>query len=222
MIHSLKKTGVNQKKSIVAYLFFVVLILSVPPSACAIGGSPQVNSTAPIGGNTSTESNTSAGPKILVAYFSQSGKTRNIAIQIQEQTGGDLFRIETAIPYPGDMPSLVQRKNKELETGNMPELKATVGNIESYDVVFLGYPIWAMTAPPPVRSFIQTHDLTGKTIVPFCTHDGYGPGSSVRIIKELLPANTTILDAFDIKGSNAGGSKRPVASWLKKIEVVSS
>jgi flavodoxin len=222
MNFTLKKTGVSQKKSIVVCLFFAVLILTVPPSACAVGGSSQVNGTAPIGNNPSTGSNTSAEPKILVAYFSQTGNTRKVAVQIQEQTGGDLFRIETAVPYPGNMPSLVNRKNQEIASGNMPELKANVGNIKSYDVIFLGYPIWAMTAPPPVRSFIETHDLTGKTIVPFCTHDGYGPGNSVAVITRLLPTGTNVLDVFDIKGSNTGGAKRPIMSWLEKIGIVSS
>jgi hypothetical protein len=90
-----------------------------------------------------------ASPKVLVAYFSQTGNTEKLAKIIHAQTGGDIFRIETAIPYPSDMASLIERKNMELESGNMPELKANVENMESYDVIFLGYPIWAMTAPPP-------------------------------------------------------------------------
>jgi hypothetical protein len=115
------------------------------------------------------------------------------------------------------MPSLVNRKNQELAAGKMPELKTNVENIASYDVVFLGYPIWAMTVPPPVRSFIERNDLTGKMIVPFCTHDGYGPGNSVDIIKKLLPGNTAVLDTFDIRGSRADSAEQPVASWLRRI-----
>jgi flavodoxin len=115
------------------------------------------------------------------------------------------------------MAELVKRKNAELESGNMPELKASAENIESYDVIFIGYPIWAMTAPPPVRSFIQGNDLTGKIIAPFCTHDGYGPGRSVDVVKELLPDGTTILDAFDMKGSEADDANRLIASWLEGI-----
>jgi flavodoxin len=115
------------------------------------------------------------------------------------------------------MEELVKRKNTELATGQMPELAAGVENINSYDVVFIGYPIWAMTAPPPVRSFIQSNDLTGKIIVPFCTHDGYGFGNSVDVIKKLLPRGTTITEGFEVKGSEAGGASRAIASWLEKI-----
>jgi flavodoxin len=116
------------------------------------------------------------------------------------------------------MAALARRKNQELESGNMPELKAKVENIESYDVIFLGYPIWAMTAPTPVRSFIESHDLAGKTIVPFCTHDGYGPGRSVSVIKDLLPANTRVLDVFDVKGSQAGKAAPLISVWLKNLK----
>lgn len=71
----------------------------------------------------------------------------------------------------------------------------------------------------PVRSFIEENDLTGKTIVPFCTHDGYGPGSSVDGIKKLLPSGTKVLDVFDIKGSEADNAGPFIASWLKKLRL---
>jgi hypothetical protein len=119
------------------------------------------------------------------------------------------------------MKALVKRKNQELKSGKMPELKAKVENIESYKVIFLGYPIWSMTTPPPVRSFIESNDLTGKTIVPFCTHDGYGPGSSVDSIKELLPDGTKVLDVFDIKGSKVDDAGPLIHSWLRKIGIIS-
>jgi flavodoxin len=153
-----------------------------------------------------------------VAYFSQTGNTRTIAVQIHDQVGGDLFRIETLTPYPSDMASLAERKNQELKSGNMPELKAKVENIESYDVIFLGYPIWAMTTPPPVRSFIESNNLTGKTIVPFCTHDGYGPGRSAAIIKDLLPADATVLEIFDAKGSEAEKASPLIKAWLQYLK----
>jgi flavodoxin len=198
----------KQRKSIFSCLFWAALILTVFVTACNGSGAAAESDSPP------------PHPKILVAYFSQTGNTQKIAIQIHEQVGGDMFRIETSIPYPDDMASLAKRKNQELASGNMPELKATVKNIESYDVVFLGYPIWAMTTPTPVRSFLENHDLTGETIVPFCTHDGYGPGSSVNSIKGLLPRDTKVLDVFDIKGSKADGAERLIASWLKKIGII--
>jgi flavodoxin len=161
----------------------------------------------------------SGNKKILVAYFSQTGNTRTLANLIHQETGGDIFRIETAIPYSSDMPTLVKRKNEEFASGNMPELKTRVENIETYNVIFLGYPIWAMTAPPPVHSFIESHNLAGKTIVPFCTHDGYGPGRSVAAIKDLLPSGTKILNVFDTKGVNAGKASALIKTWLQKLNI---
>jgi hypothetical protein len=76
-----------------------------------------------------------------------------------------------------------------------------------------------MTAPTPVRSFIETHNLAGKTIVPFCTHDGYGPGRSVSVIKDLLPSGTTVLNVFDTKGADAGKAAPLVKAWLKKLNI---
>jgi flavodoxin len=162
--------------------------------------------------------NTSGTAKILVVYFSQTGNTRTLANLIHQEIGGDIFRIETAIPYSSDMAALARRKNKELETGNMPELKSKAPNIESYNIIFLGYPIWAMTVPTPVRSFLESHDLTGKIIVPFCTHDGYGSGESVAVIKDLLPSGTTVLNVFDIKGKDAGKAGALIKTWLKKLK----
>lgn len=224
----------KQRKSIFAYLFGTVLILTVLLTAYSYGGSASDSTTSSSSSSAATGSSSSAAesasqeqpsssasPKILVAYFSQTGNTHKIATQIHDQVGGDLFRIETAVPYPSDMALLVKRKNQELKSGNMPELKAKVENIESYDVVFLGYPIWSMTTPPPVRSFIENNDLIGKTIIPFCTHDGFGPGSSVDSIKGLLPDGTKVLDVFDIKGSEGDGAGPLIHSWLKEIGIIS-
>jgi flavodoxin len=160
-----------------------------------------------------------ADSKILVVYFSHTGNTRKVATEIHEQAGGDIFRIELAVPYSDDMEALVKRKNEELASGKMPQLKAKVEKIESYDVIFLGYPIWAMTAPPPVRSFIESHNLEGKIVVPFCTHDGYGQGNSVDVIKQLLSANVKVLESFDVKGSDADSAKQRIKSWLEKIGI---
>jgi flavodoxin len=193
-----------------ALSIILTFAISLAFAACA-------KDTIDSGVNVTEEYKTLSQAKILVAYFSQTGNTRKVAVQIHEQTGGDIFRIELAIPYPDDMTSLVKRKNEELASGRMPELKTNVEDIETYDVVFLGYPIWAMTAPPPVRSFIESHDLADKIIVPFCTHDGYGAGNSVNVIKQLLPSGTSVLDVFDIKGSEANSAKQRIASWLVKI-----
>ena len=118
----------------------------------------------------------SQSSKVLVAYFTRTGNTRVIARQIQRALRADLFEIEPAEPYPEDYEETVAQAVRERDSGYRPPLKASVPNIGLYEVVFLGFPIWGETAPPVIRSFLSQHDLSGKTLVPFITHGGYGQG----------------------------------------------
>ncbi|MBN2144722.1 MAG: flavodoxin [Candidatus Aureabacteria bacterium] len=160
------------------------------------------------------------GPgKILVAYFSHTGNTREIAGQIQKITGGDLFEIRTVKPYPEDYDTVVEQARKELDSGSRPELKTKVENIGQYDVIFIGYPNWWSTFPAPVRVFLTDNDFTGKTIVPFCTHGGGGLGKSVTHISEFCP-DSTLLDAFSIPGTQVKNAEDKVAEWLRTIGIM--
>ena len=98
----------------------------------------------------------------LTAYFSHSGNTREIARQIHENIGGDLFEIVPVDPYPADYDAVVEQARKELDKKSRPELKTKVGNMDSYDVVFVGYPNWWGTMPMPVVTFLSEYDLSGK------------------------------------------------------------
>jgi flavodoxin len=124
---------------------------------------------------------------ILVAYFSRSGNTRVVAGLLQRSLGADLFEILPATPYPEDYLATVEQARQERDQGTKPALKATVPNIARYATVFLGLPIWGETAPPVIRSFLSAHDLTGKTLIPFITHGGYGLGSSESVIARHAP-----------------------------------
>jgi flavodoxin len=112
--------------------------------------------------------------KILVVYFSHSGNTREIANQIHKSIGGDIFEIQAVKPYPHDYDAVVKQARQELDSGYKPALKTTIESIKPYDLVFIGYPIWWSTVPSAVRAFLSEYDLSGKTIVPFCTHEGSG------------------------------------------------
>ena len=101
--------------------------------------------------------------KILVAYFSRSGNTREIASQIHKNVGGDIFEVQAVKPYPSDYNALVKQARQELESGYKPALKTKIENIKSYDLVFIGYPIWWSTFPAPVKTFLSENDLSGKT-----------------------------------------------------------
>ena len=156
--------------------------------------------------------------KVLVAYFSHSGNTREIANQIHKSVGGDIFEIQAVKPYPGDYDECVEQAKQELKEGYRPKLKTIVKNIESYDVVFIGYPCWWSTIPAPVVTFLSKYDLSGKTVVPFCTHEGSGLGHSVSDISKLCP-KSTLLESLAIRGSNVKTAQSEVSGWLRKIKI---
>jgi flavodoxin len=171
----------------------------------------------------------SQDPKCLVAYFSRPGNnyvggnivnlpignTEVIATMISETTGGDLFRIEAVHTYPVDYTETTDVAKEELRTGARPKLTGHVETISSYDVVFLGYPNWWGTMPMPVFTFLEGYDLAGKTIVPFCTHEGSGLGRSVADIRKTCPGST-VLNGLAIRGGDVKNAQGTVASWLRE------
>ena len=143
--------------------------------------------------------------------------------------GGRMVALELETPYPADYHMTVQQVVRENETGYLPPLKTKIERMEEYDVVFLGFPTWDMQLPPPVKSFLHQYDLKGKTLIPFNTNGGYGPGSSFETVRELCPKNT-ILKGFTIrggserdgeylaiKGARAEEARKNVSNWLAEI-----
>ncbi|MFA6078231.1 MAG: flavodoxin [Candidatus Omnitrophota bacterium] len=160
----------------------------------------------------------SENKKILVAYFSHSGNTREIAEQIHKIVGGDIFEIQSVEPYPGDYNAVVDQARKELDSGFRPALRTNLENMGSYDIIFIGYPNWWGTFPAPVKTFLTEYDLSGKTIAPFCTHGGSGLGKSVADISSLCP-NSTVLEGIAIWGKDVKGAQAIVSEWLQKIKI---
>jgi flavodoxin len=155
---------------------------------------------------------------ILVAYFSHSGNTREIANQIHKIVGGDIFEIQAVKPYPKDYDAVVKQARQELASGYQPVLKTKVENIQSYDTVFIGYPNWCSTIPAPVSAFLSEYDLSGKTIVPFCTHGGGSLARSTSDISKLCP-KSTVLDAIAISGNDVKTAQNKISEWLRKIKI---
>lgn len=115
--------------------------------------------------------------KVLVAYFSYSGTTKNVAAALSEKTGGDLFEITPQEGYS----NVYMESNSEIRRNERPTLTDTVENMEEYDIVFVGYPVWWHATPAPVNTFLESYDLTGKLIIPFCTSGGTNsPGCDWR------------------------------------------
>ncbi|MBN2266873.1 MAG: hypothetical protein JW725_00835 [Candidatus Babeliaceae bacterium] len=157
--------------------------------------------------------------EILIAYFSHSGNTREIANQIHKNVGGDIFEIVTVKPYPSDYNKVVNQARQELKDDYKPELKTKVENMQSYNVVLIGYPNWCSTIPMPVAKFLSEYDFSGKTIVPFCTHEGSRLGRSVIDIAKICPMSN-ISDGLEIRGSEVRNAQRKVSEWLRKIRMI--
>ena len=170
--------------------------------------------------------------KCLIAYFSRKGQnyvngrivdlkvgnTEVVAKMIQKITGGDMFHIESVKAYPKDYTETTEVAKDELRANARPELTGHVENMDTYDVIFLGYPNWWGTLPAPVRTFLSEYDFSGKTIVPFCTHEGSGLGRSEQDIKKLCP-KATVLNGIAIHGADAGSANTKISEWLEKIKI---
>ena len=157
--------------------------------------------------------------RILVAYLSRSGNTRVIAGTLPRALGADLFEIKPVRPYPEDYEQHVAQATRERDSGFEPPLAEKVANIAIYDEIYLGFPVWGETMPPPVRSFLKTHDLRGKTVRPFITHGGYGVGSSPAVLTNHAPdaPDARIEEAFVIEADQERRTMNTVHGWLGQL-----
>lgn len=186
--------------------------------------------TAHAQGNTSQTTDMKNSKKVLVVFFSRTGEnyavgniekgnTHIIAEMIAKETGDKLFRIETVKPYPDEYKACVEVAKAEKENNARPEVKGDV-KVEDYDVIFLGYPNWWGDMPMAVYTFIEKHNWNGKTVVPFCTHEGSGLSGTERKLKDACKG-ATVSEGLAIKGTTAQNSQpqalKAVQTWLKKV-----
>lgn len=168
--------------------------------------------------------------KILVVYFSRSGENYNVgnvrvgntamvASYIKEYLDADSYEIEPLKSYPEKYETMVDLALKEKKENARPEIKDKIETLDNYDVIFLGYPIWHEDMPMIIYTFLESHDLTNKTIIPFNTHEGSGNAETYEKIKSLLPESTVNLKGFSIKGSMArsGKGKSLTIEWLEEL-----
>lgn len=154
----------------------------------------------------------------LVAYFSWSGNTEQMAQMIQEETGADLFEIEPATPYTDDYDTLLDVAQQEQADNARPEVASQVENWDSYDVVFVGYPDWWSDAPMLIYSFLESYDWEGKTLIPFCTSGGSGFGRSLEKLPDSAPG-AEILEGLHVSGSSVGSAGDEVANWISSLDI---
>lgn len=182
--------------------------------------------------------NTSGG-RILIAYFAVAdnsdvdaissasvtevngeakGLVQTVAEDIQAVTGGDLFSIETSVDYPGDINDLIDYASVEQDNDERPELTTHIENLDQYDTVFVGYPLWWYDLPQVMYSFFDEYDFSGKTIIPFDVHRGSRLSGTPDTIQELEPDATVISDGFAVAHETAAESVSDVAAdveeWL--------
>ncbi|RYF97587.1 MAG: flavodoxin [Caulobacteraceae bacterium] len=179
-------------------------------------GAPAALLVASGAGACGAEASRSDG-RTLVAYFTRSGNTRVIAKQLQRDLKADLFEIVPAQPYPEDYEQTVAQATRERDAGFEPPLKTKVANTAAYDSIYLGFPIWGETAPPIIRSFLRGHDLSGKTLRPFITHGGYGPGASMSVLRSHAP-KAQIAEPFVLEADQERRTMNQVRGWLAAIQ----
>lgn len=198
-------------------LAFTMLVASLQMVSCAQ--------------NNQKKENNMKEKKVLVAFFSRAGEnyavgniekgnTQIIAEMIAEETGGDLFHIEPVKAYPADYTECTEVAQKEMRAKARPAIKGDA-RVEDYDIVFIGYPNWWGDMPMPVYTFIEKHDWQGKTVIPFCTHEGSGLSATESKLKTACKG-AELEDGLAVRGATAQNSrsqaKQSVVEWLGKME----
>ena len=159
--------------------------------------------------------------KILVVYFSWSGNLDKMAHWVADETGGDIIRVLAKEEYPADYNATADRAKKEQDDGVRPEITVslTAEQIEKYDVIFFGFPVWWYDLPMPMWTFLESVDLSGKTVIPFFSHEGSSNGaSSLSTITTLAKGASVNTDnALSIRGGKVADSEKDVRDWVKGL-----
>lgn len=165
--------------------------------------------------------------KKLIAFYSRAdenyvsgmmkmldvGNTEVAADMINKLTGADAFKIEQITPYAKGYNDCIEQARADQQRNARPELKAYLEGIDEYDEIYLGYPNYWNTMPMAVFTFLEKYDFSGKTIKPFCTHEGSGMGSSVEDIKKLCP-DAKVEKGLAIYGSRVSRSEKEIKNWV--------
>lgn len=153
-------------------------------------------------------------PKMLVLYYSQTGNTKAVAEEIANKLGADIEEITMEDPYDPDFQATIDRCLKEREQDILPTIHPVKADLANYDVIFLGYPVWFGTYAPPVITFLNSADLSGKKIVPFCT---FGSGGLESSVKDLVAAepNAEVLPGYGVRAARLDAMPKEVDNFLK-------
>ena len=202
------------KKIRMAVIMLVVAAMCAVSLAACSGGDTS-------GGLQEQERPLAGESNVLVTYFSwsRSHNTQTMANYIAEETGGELFRLMPETPYTTDYNEVLDVAREEQNNNARPALaeNITAEQLAGYDVIFVGYPIWWYDAPMIIYTFLESHDFSGKTIVPFATSGGSGIAEEDEF-REITGA--TVLDGLCIRNINGGGARDDIREWLTELGVV--
>ena len=197
------------KKALSLILAAILLVLAL--AGCAARDRAEQNEEQVLTNDT----------KILVVYFSWSGHLDSMAHWVADETGGDIVRVLAKEEYPENYNATADRAKKEQDDGARPEItiSLTADQIEKYDVIFFGYPVWWYDLPMPMWTFLESVDLSGKTVIPFFSHEGSSNGAnSLSTITTLAKGATVKIDnALSIRGGKVADSEKDVRDWVKGL-----
>ena len=161
--------------------------------------------------------------KTLVTYFSASGVTQRLAEKIAQETGGELYEIAPNERYTdADLNWMDKGSRSSVEMNDRssrPAIASKVDNMAQYDAVFVGFPVWWYDLPMPMWTFLENYDFSGKTIIPFFSHEGSSNGASALPTIETLATGATVRsgDALSIRGGNVDGAENEVREWVRGL-----
>ena len=234
--------NLNRKNKYFAFILAAFMAVSLP--ACgenenSVQQTPPVSSQSVESAGNQTETPDFSDGKILIAYFTadentevdaitsasvtrvngiQKGRVRAVADMIADETGGNLFSIQTSVQYPADGGALIDHAAQEQDDNVRPELTNHIENLEDYDIIFVGFPNWCYDMPMVLYSFFDGYDFSGKTIISFNVHNGSRFSSTIDTIQELESNATVITDGFTVSKRNAADTAGDVADWLDGLE----
>ncbi len=226
---------VTKMKKCMALILAMIMTLAL--AACGNGsGSTGSVSTEPATGSetqtdmaqsdveadsNSTDTISAGNGNVLVVYFSWSGHLDSMAHWVADETGGDLYRVTAAEPYPENYDDTADRAKQEKDDGIRPEIVVdiTQEQMAGYDTVFFGFPVWWYDLPMSMWTFLESYDFSGKTIIPFFSHEGSSNGASALPTIETLATGATVRsgDALSIRGGNVDGAENEVREWVRGL-----
>ena len=181
---------------------------------------------------------TESGSNILIVYFTAAensgveavssasyttidgeavGRVRAVADMIEQETGGDLFAIQTSVVYPADGEALIDYAAEDQDEEARPELTSHIENLDQYDTIFIGYPTWWYDMPMALYSFFDEYDFSGKTIIPFNVHNGSRFSDTISTIEELEPDAQVVEEGFTVSENDVADAAADVSAWLGEL-----